>query len=412
MSDGSRLQIPVGERRRTELEANDSHENSENKEPDRGEQLTVGMYFRKAGTRDAGGVVMYVQELLDAVADRNPAYLYTESGELTPKMRETEAEVVQLGDETKAAGRLRESLPTANSALFSVLGNHLVPALGMVRDGTIRHMNENLDVLVTHDFLDDLVLSNLLDVPVIRVFHGFERAGIGMQVRELLSSGYSVANTEQTKREFIDHLDYEPDGVVYPGVDVQRFHPDVTPAFGRGDEWEILFVGRFVEAKGIFDLVDAVAELPDDVHLRLVGRGDTAALKRRIESRELDSKITIEGAIPHDELPGYYAAADVFCLPSRYESFGMVNVEAMACGTPVVTTNLEGITEYATDRETALLVPPESPAEIAGAISALRSSPGLRTRLEANGRETATRYSWEMAAKNLVDICSEIVTES
>ncbi|GAA0245002.1 glycosyltransferase family 1 protein [Halobacterium noricense] len=369
------------------------------------------MYFGKAGTRDAGGVVMYVQELLDAVANHNPAYLYTESGELTPKMRETEAKIVQMDGESEAVGRLQRSLPTANFDLLSVLNDHLFPVLGAVRNGTIRHMNEHLDVLVTHDFLDDLVLSNLLDIPVIRVFHGFERAGIGMHLRELLSSGYSVVNSERTRREFIDHLDHEPDGVVYPGVDVERFHPGASPAFER-DEWTVLFVGRFVEAKGIFALVDAVTELPDDVHLRLVGRGDTAALKRRIKSRELDSKITIEGAVSHDELPGYYAAADAFCLPSRYESFGMVNVEAMACGTPVVTTNLAGIAEYAVDRETAMLVPPESPAELADAMETLRSSPELRTRLEANGRKTAKRYSWEMAAKNLVDTCSEIVPKS
>ncbi len=369
------------------------------------------MYFKKAGTRDAGGVVMYVQELVDAVAEHNPSYLYTESGELTPKMRDTEAEIVQMDGEPETVGSFFRSLPTADSALLSVGDEKLLPLLGALRDGTIRHMNETLDVLVTHDFLDDLVLSNLLDIPVIRVFHGFERAGIGMRLRELLSSGHSVVNSEQTRREFIDHLGYEPDGIVYPGVDINRFHPDAEPAFGR-DEFTMLFVGRFVEAKGVFDLVEAVAELPDDVHLHLVGRGDTDGLKRRIEARGLDSQITIEGAVPHDELPGYYAAADVFCLPSHYESFGMVNVEAMACGTPVVTTNLDGIAEYASDRETALLVPPESPAEIADAISALRSSSELMARLEARGRETAERYSWEMAGIQIVLVCLELIDDS
>lgn len=402
MNGGTRLHRPVGDRQETGRKDDDATERG----IARNERLTVGMYFTKAGTRDAGGVVMYVQELLDALADHQPAYLYTESGELTPKMRDTEAEVVQMDTELEPVGRLFEGLPAVDSP--SVVNEKLLPLFGALRGGTIRHMNEHVDVLVTHDFLDDLVLSNLLDIPVVRVFHGFERAGVGMRVRELLSTGRSVVNSEQTRREFVDHLGYEPDGIVYPGVDIDRFHPAAKPAFER-DEWTMLFVGRFVEAKGIFDLVDAVAELSDDAHLRIVGRGDTDALAERIRARGVESRITIEGPVPHDELPGYYAAADALCLPSRYESFGMVNVEAMACGTPVVTTNLEGITEYAVDRETTLLVPPNSPSELADAIETLRSSPELRARLEANGRDVARRYSWESASRSLVETCLEIV---
>ncbi|WP_435152598.1 glycosyltransferase family 4 protein [Haladaptatus sp. DFWS20] len=407
MSDGNQVYRPVEETQKTR----NIHDELAGRGEPQSEQLTVGMYYRKAGTRDAGGVVMYVQELVDALANHNPAYLYTESGELTPKMQDTAADIVQMDAESEPLGRLRRSLPNESSTLLSIFDEKLCPLLGAVRDGTVRHMNEDLDILVTHDFLDDLVLSNLLDIPVVRIFHGFERAGIGMQVRELLSTGHSVVNSEQTRREFIDHLGYEPDGVVYPGVDIDRFHPNATPAFER-DEWTMLFVGRFVEAKGIFDLVDAVAELPADTHLHLVGRGDTDTLNERIEARGVDSKITIEGAVPHDELPGYYAAADVFCLPSWYESFGMVNVEAMACGTPVVTTSLEGITKYAVDGETAMLVPPKSPDEFAQTIETLRSSPELGERLAANGRAIAERYSWAMAANELMDTCSEIVVDS
>ncbi|WP_266075808.1 glycosyltransferase family 4 protein [Haladaptatus caseinilyticus] len=375
------------------------------------EQLTIGTYFSNAGTRDAGGVVMYVQELVDALATHQPAYLYTDAGELTPKMRRTEAHIVQLEAEHGVLGELIARLPNTGSAVSSVLDENLSPLLRGVRDGTIHHINETVDILVTHDFLDDLVLSNLLDIPVVRVFHGFERAGVGMRVRERLSTGYSVVNSEQTKREFVDHLEYEPDGIVYPGVDIDRFRPDVTPAFDR-DEWTILYVGRFVESKGLFDLVDAVAELPDDVHLHLVGRGDIDTLKRRIEARGIESRTIIEGTVPHDELPGYYASADVFCLPSWYESFGMVNVEAMACGTPVVTTALDGVTEYAVDCETAMLVPPSAPGELADAVASLRSSPGLRERLERNGRETAKQYSWERASERLVETCREIVADA
>lgn len=369
----------------------------------RAEELHIGMYHRKAGTRDAGGVVMFVQELLDALATHQSPYLYTESGELTGKMRATDAEIVQLTTDG--------TLESLSNRILPGLSRKLVPLFGATRDGTIRHMNEHLDVLVTHDFLDDIVLSNLLDIPVIRIFHGFERTGLGTTVHGALSDSRSVANSVQTSSEFEEVVGHEPDGIVYPGVDTDRFHPDAPPAFDR-EEPTVLFVGRFVASKGVFDLVDAVAtarERGTDVHLSIVGRGDRAALERRIETHGLQSSVSIEGSVPHDDLPGYYTAADAVCSPSHYESFGMVNVEAMACGTPVVTTSVDGVSEYAIDRETALLVPPNAPQKLAATIATAVDSPELRTRLSTQGRAVAERYSWEQSSNRLVEVCFDIV---
>ncbi len=404
MSNQSQLREPTEQ---TDRLAGSSATDAENEQRT---QLSVGTYFTKAGTRDAGGVVMYAQELIDAVADEHPAYLYTEAGELTPKMQATDAEVVQMSSAPELLSGLSERLPNPDSALWSLVAEKLLPLSRAVRDGTVRHMNEQLDVLVTHDFLDDIVLSNLLDIPVVRVFHGFERTGLGTKAHGLLASSHSIANSAQTRAEFAEHLDAEPDGIVSPGVNLDSFHPDAKPAF-EDDAWTMLFVGRFVASKGIFDLLDATADLPDDVHLLIVGRGDADALRERIESNGLESNVTIEGAVSHDDLPGYYRSADMLCAPSHYESFGMVNVEAMACGTPIVTTDVEGIAEYAIDRETAMVVPPNAPSELADAIATLRSSSELQTRLAEQGRATATRYSWEASAASLVEMCLEIVGE-
>ncbi len=366
-------------------------------------ELTIGMYYRKAGTRDAGGVVMYVQELLDALSAHQSAYLYTESGELTPKMRATDAEIVQLSESSFDTG----------TRVFPGLSEKLVPLFGAIRDGTIARMNETLDVLVTHDFLEDIVLSNLLDIPVVRVFHGFERTGLGTTAHGILSDSHSVVNSVQTSAEFVEQHGHEPDGIVYPGVDTDLFHPGTPPVFEH-DEPTALFVGRFVESKGVFDLIDAIAAARDagtDIHLLVVGRGDEDALKQRIEMHDLGSSVTIGGAVPHDELPGYYTAADVVCSPSHYESFGMVNMEALACGTPVVTTTVDGVTEYAIDRETALLVPPENSEELATALATAVASPELRARLSEQGRAVAERYSWNESAKRLVDVCSEVLED-
>ncbi|ODR81887.1 glycosyl transferase group 1 [Haladaptatus sp. W1] len=400
MSSGNRLHQRGVETPQTEHDSGDVRWRVD----ERAEELSIGMYYRKAGTRDAGGVVMYVQELLDALSAHQSAYLYTENGELTPKMRTTDAEIVPLS--------VTGALDSLSSRVLPGLAETLVPLLGAIRDGTIRHMNETLDVLVTHNYLDDLVLSNLLDVPVVRVFHGFERTGLGTTAHGLLSDSYSIVNSVQTSAEFVEELGHEPDGIVYPGVDTDLFHPDAPPVFER-DAPSVLFVGRFVESKGLFDLIDALAAGrgggTEDVHLSIVGRGDREAVERRVEQHGLESSVTIVGSVPHDDLPGYYTAADVVCSPSHYESFGMVNMEAMACGTPVITTTVDGVTEYAIDRETALLVPSESPDAIADAIATAVDSPELRTRLATQGRAVAERYSWEQSSKRLADLCFDIV---
>jgi D-inositol-3-phosphate glycosyltransferase len=404
MSSGNRLHQRGLDAPQTEPEHGDGRLRTE----ERAEELTVGMYYRKAGTRDAGGVVMYVQELLDALSDHQSAYLYTEDGELTPKMRATDAEIVPLA--AGASGMFE----TVSARVCPGLSEKLGPLVGAIRDGTIAHMNETLDVLVTHDYLDDIVLSNLLDVPVVRIFHGFERTGLGTTVHGMLSDSYSIVNSVQTSAEFVEELGHEPDGIVYPGVDTDLFHPDAPPAFDH-DETTILFVGRFVESKGLFDLLDALAATRDfdtDVHLSIIGRGDHDAVERRIGRHGLGSAVSIVGSVPHDDLPGYYTAADVVCSPSHYESFGMVNMEAMACGTPVITTTVDGVTEYAIDGETALLVPPGSPDELADAIATAAESPELRTRLATQGRAVAERYSWEQSSKRLADLCFDMATEN
>ncbi|WP_458206676.1 glycosyltransferase family 4 protein [Haladaptatus sp. NG-SE-30] len=385
----------------------------EEQSDERAAQLSIGMYYRKAGTRDAGGIVMYTQEMIDAVADHHRAYLYTEAGELTPKMQRTDAEIISISPAATdgLSGAVAKRIPLPDSSVLSMFQERLPTLVGGIRDGMIQHMNEHVDVLLTHNFFDDIVLSNLLDIPVIRIYHGFQHVGIGSKAHELLSTSHSIVNSVQTEMEFVEQLGYEPDGIVYPGVDIERFSPDAPPAFDR-DEWTILFVGRFTEAKGLYDLIDAVSRLRDDVHLYLVGRGDRAALTEQIESSGLESSVTIEGPVQHDELPRYYAAADVFCLPSHYESFGMVNLEAMACGTPVVTTDLAGITEYAVDRESAMVVPPKRPDALAEAIETALSSTEIRTRLVEQGRATAKRYSWEMSSKNLLNTCLEIDGEN
>lgn len=178
----------------------------------------------------------------------------------------------------------------------------------------------------------------------------------------------------------------------------------------------ILFVGRFVERKGIFDLVDAFesvqAEAETDVELYLVGsRGEEQAVQDAVRDQGVAENAHLLGNIPIEELPGYYAAADIACHPSHWESFAMVNLEAMACGTPVVTSRLDAVEDYLTDGETALLVPPGDPDALANSLTRLADDIGLRQRLGHAGHEVARSYSWEHQARSLEEALQKLLPQ-
>ena len=201
------------------------------------------------------------------------------------------------------------------------------------------------------------------------------------------------------------------------GVDVDRFAPDrdtrqrVRAAHGLDDDAEIVFaVGRFVRKKGFEYLVDALARLaPRRPALRLVlaGSGDLdGELRARAAAGRVADRVTWLGAIPHDQVAGWLAAADVAAAPSVVDDAGNVDglpntiLEALATATPVVATHAGGIASVALDRETALVVPERDPARLAAAIEALLGDPGLRAAIGGAARRRMQReHTWGRVAE-------------
>lgn len=369
--------------------------------------MNIGVYNRRAGTLDSSGVSVFVQETSKKLAADHRTILYTEAGDIVPHLRSSAVEITQI---TPSRNEVAETLLER----FSPFSYPDIPKLllfaGAVRDGVISHINENVDILLTHHYLDDLLLSNVVDVPVVYHYHILDRVGIGSRARERLSrSDGRIANSRATARRVRDEFGRRVDGVVHPGVDIERFTPDARPAFEPpDDEFAVLYVGRFVERKGVFDLIEAVAAV-DDAHLYLIGRGDTDALRRGAARAGIADQLTIVGEVDHDAVPGYYTACDVCCHPSYYETFGMTNIEAMACSTPVIATSLDSVREYADDGENAVLVPPGDVESITESLERLRTSPTRRAELGAAGRETARDYSWENQAARLAELYGEFL---
>jgi glycogen(starch) synthase len=179
-------------------------------------------------------------------------------------------------------------------------------------------------------------------------------------------------------------------------------HAGVEPAYvdprpERPWGWRLLYVGRIDERKGVRDTVAALAALPAQATLTIAGGGDDQELERlRRRARELgvEDRVRILGMIARAELPDVYAAADVVLFPVHWEEpWGLVPLEAMGLGRPVIATGRGGSGEYLRDGENALLVPVGDAAAIAAGVRRLGDSSELRAHLREGGLETTRRYT-------------------
>jgi len=187
--------------------------------------------------------------------------------------------------------------------------------------------------------------------------------------------------------------------VVYNGVDLVRFHPDHRErlrAAARaevgvaGDTWVVLFAGSGFERKGLATAVEALAGLEDrGSRLLVLGKGDTRAYRTLAERMEVARRIAWLG--PRPDVERWYAAADALVLPTLYEPFGNVHLEALASGLPVVTTTVAGGAEALSDGCGAV-VPPRQPAAVAAALARLRASE--RSVLTAAARAAAEPFTY------------------
>ena len=184
--------------------------------------------------------------------------------------------------------------------------------------------------------------------------------------------------------------------VVHCGVDAEAFRP---PARERtGGRPTVLFVGNIAANKGVITVFEAVLRIRSqfpDVLLQIVGGGEgdlLGQLQARTQAEGAEVSVEFHGFIDRAHLPTFFQGADVFCAPSQYEAFGIVYIEAMACGCPVVASPTGGTPEAVTDGQTGLLVPPDDVAAVARALERLLGDAPLRRRLGDAGRKRVLDY--------------------
>ncbi len=311
------------------------------------------------------------------------------------------------------------------TVLYNGADNNITLGLGL--HGALRAQLERgaFDVVHVHCPLSPslpMLAIRSARQPVVGTFHSVSVSDRVFRVfRPILRPYYDrldhvIAVSEPARAEVLRNFP-GPISIVPNGVDLARFRRgvDPLPQFA-GAIPNLLFVGRFDPRKGLPELMLACASLRDeglDFRLILVGDGRLRRSLERAARRFPPGRVVFEGQVEHERLPRYYASADVFCTPARgSESFGLVLLEAMAQGVPIVATDIPGYRSVVTHESEALLVPPRDPGALARALGSLLRDPARRERLGAAGLRTAARYGWDSIAERLEAIYLEVVGRS
>lgn len=230
---------------------------------------------------------------------------------------------------------------------------------------------------------------------------------------------------EQTQLELLLRADRRKIEVVPPGVDLETFHPVpmeiAKAAIGiPPEDTNLLFVGRIEPLKGIDTLFRAMklirdrGAMPPHLCLSIIGGDpshdaaqDNAEMERlKALRRELgiDDVVAFLGKRDQDALHDYYTSAQVVIMPSHYESFGMVALEAMACGTPVIASEVGGLAFLVRDGETGFHVPDRDPEALADKLQLIINTPALRAKLGRQAAEYAKQYAWPIIAEKIMKV--------
>ena len=205
--------------------------------------------------------------------------------------------------------------------------------------------------------------------------------------------------------------------IIPNGIDLGHFSSGVLPIEEFCDgKINILFVGRLEKRKGLDYLLKAYRQVKKEFpESRLIVVGPGTRFRRKYEKQVSKSGLTdvvFIGHISYDELPRYYKTADIFCAPATgQESFGIVLLEAMAVGKPIVATNIEGYAGVLTHGQEGLLVPPKNDRGLAQALLRLMSDDSLRRQMGDRGLVTAQEYNWEKVARRVFGYYEKILRE-
>jgi D-inositol-3-phosphate glycosyltransferase len=393
------------------------------------------------GGVDAGGQNVYVAALSQALAARgHEIEVYTRRDD--PRLPERVALGPNVDVVHVPAGPPRPLIKDDLAQWMPAFGDWLAEAWS-ARAGR----GARPDLVHAHFWMSGVAASRALSqvqapVPLVQTFHALGSVKRRFQGRDdsspanrveieriLARTATAVIATCSDEVEELARMDATPHEVrIVPcGVDLDRFSPigasssSVALPAGTASATRLVCVGRLVPRKGIETVVQALTELPDHV-LAVVGGPDAAELDADGEATRLRAladrlqvgdRVHLIGRVEHDELPALLRWADVVVGAPWYEPFGIVPLEAMACGRPFVGTAVGGLLDTVLPGVNGLLVPPQDPSALARALNLLREFPGTRQAMGQAARQSAmVRYGWGTVAETVESIYTALIETS
>jgi glycogen synthase len=372
-------------------------------------------------------------------------YLSRELSRLAP------VEVRCFGDQDVREPNLR----VRGYAAWSEAKKDTDPRFGGALDAMYRNLGmakDNLDASVVHSHtwyvqFAGFMAKKLWGVPFVLTTHSLEPLrpwkveqlgnayylSTWIENNGIMEADAVIAVSQETRKDVLrcfPGVDSAKVHVIHNGIDLQQYRhtPAVEALVKRGVDPErpyVLFVGRVTRQKGIIHLVNAIPQIDPAIQVVLcAGAPDTPEIGREMiagvetVSADRPGVIWIREMLPREDVIQFYSNAAVFCCPSVYEPFGIINLEAMACGTAVVASAVGGIPEVVISEETGLLVdlelkegtfdpvnPVKFSADLAAGINRIALDLGLREKFERNGRRRVEEhFSWTAIAQRTLDL--------
>jgi len=391
------------------------------------------------GAGDAGGMNIYVVESAERMAAMGVSVdIFTRRHnpdlpdivELSPGVR---VRHLNIGANNATKEELPALIPNLSDAFSTVLEN------------------EKYDVLHSHYWISGKVampVAKKFGIPLAHTMHTMARVKnmnlaegerpepmirVQGETQVVAAADALIANTDAEAASLVSLYEACPDNVsvVSPGVDLYTFtagsgRKAAREAVGLPQDAHILaFVGRIQPHKGPEVLIRAVAEmLNHSPHLRpkLItvimggasgsGLGEVERLKDLASWLNISDVVRFENPVPRAQLPQWYRAADLVCVPSYSESFGLVALEAQACGTPVVATAVGGLRTAVADGISGVLVDGHDPRAWSSVFARLIQEPQRRVLLSMGAIEHASHFGWDATARGTLDIYDRIIATS
>jgi len=318
-------------------------------------------------------------------------------------------------------GRPR-SIPTSGSIARVTISTRLSPGIKSVL------AEENFDIIHLHEPFMPMLCTTVLrtsQTKMVGTFHAFAgKPGYNFAkpltirwLRKWFCNLDAKIAVSKPALEFASkHLPGEY-AIIPNGIDLEHFSPDVSPIDEfRDGKLNILFVGRMEQRKGVKYLIKAYQQVKEEFpETRLLIVGPGTRLRNRYERQVKHNKlndVVFTGHVSYDELPRYYQTADIFCAPATgSESFGIILLEAMAMGKPIIASNIDGYASLVTHGTEGLLVPPKDDKRLARELRVLLSDESIRQQLGDKGKIKVRAYDWENIAQQILDIYTSVLNE-